>query len=200
MKSARRRAQAWIRGPITTSTSAPAPAAPERHWWNTFSGRCSSSQAPITAADQRGRDLPAQPVSTGRAVRGDTPRCPTPRRRTSPTAFDIVAVTGGKPSATSGREGDQGARTDDRVDRLRRPPRPTRSESCGGWTSDPTRAPALTHRDRRSGGFHPHKTPLCCLGDYFRAERFSRTRTLIPDRAALESEGLDAAGARRNRR
>ena len=45
---ARVRAQVWIRGPMITSTSAPT-SKTGTTCWNTFSGRCSSSQDPSTA-------------------------------------------------------------------------------------------------------------------------------------------------------
>src|SRR5689334_6890795 len=99
LASARRRAQAWIRGPITTSTSA-STSRTGTTVMNTFSGRCSSSHAP-----------PPAPSSDAGICQRNRLHCPRSSRRypqvpdtppaTKPTAFDIVEVTGGYPSATS---------------------------------------------------------------------------------------------------
>ena len=82
-----------MRGPITTRISAPI-SSTGTIWVNTFSGRCSSSHAPNPA-----------PTSEAGICQRSRSHCPRSSRRypqvpdtppaTSPTAFDIVEVTGG---------------------------------------------------------------------------------------------------------
>ena len=67
---------------------------------NTFSGRCSSSHAPSTAPTNDAGICQRRRSHWPRSSRR-YPQVPDTLPATKPTAFDIVEVTGGYPSATS---------------------------------------------------------------------------------------------------
>ena len=91
--SDRLRAQAWIRGPTTTRISA-AISSTGTTATKTFSGRCSSNHAPMPAPTSDAgichRSRCHWPPSSRRY-----PHVPEILPATRPTAFDMVAVTGG---------------------------------------------------------------------------------------------------------